>query len=318
MTDPNEVTCFQSARARASRFCREREWDKFHLPASITLALSGESGEICEIFQWKGTLEAQPGAAHFSEKEMINIGEEIADVFIYSTRLCEVCNIDMAQAARVAEAAFAGAGNFADAASCGQGPPPSFQVRRPQEADWEALGMGELSDIVAQTQSQTFRSQRHVSLCLQAAVGQICALFAARPESQSAPGLDCWSTSEVAQLAWHVGHICVLLACLARFSGHSLGDCVGSKFCKNAKKYPVDLARGSSAKYTAYEESVAQRQQQAYAGVKEVARAAHSKSDTSKPDGTSTGIPTHGYSAWLVVAAAGTGFALGYLSTAPR
>jgi dCTP diphosphatase len=304
----------------------------------------GECGEVCEIFQWKGTLEAQPGSGLelFNEKEMINIGEEIADVFIYSTRLCEVCDIDMAHAAR------------SRLAACGSGvlgvlptkfekgdPPKGFQARRPQEGEWEKLGMGQLGELAAQmqmrmeTQTQTqakgaFRSARHVSLCLQAAVGRVCALFATYPESESAPGLASWSSGDVGQLAWQLGHICVLLSCLAQFSGHDLGDCVGNKFGKNEKKYPVDLARGSSAKYTAYAESVAQRQQlaslkmkmkeAASTGSDETGKPKIGKTETGKPGkpDAPTGMSMHGYIVGLlVVAVAGAaGFALG--QKAPR
>ena len=53
---------------------------------------------VCEIFQWKVSLEniVTNWIDYFSEKEKVNIGEEIADVFIYSTRLSDICNIDLA------------------------------------------------------------------------------------------------------------------------------------------------------------------------------------------------------------------------------
>ena len=41
----------------------EREWDQFHTPRNLALALTGEVGELCEIFQWKGEVEpGLPGA----------------------------------------------------------------------------------------------------------------------------------------------------------------------------------------------------------------------------------------------------------------
>jgi hypothetical protein len=56
------------------------------------LALNGEVGELQEIFQWKGdfkgafnTNEVEKLKEMFTEKEFINIGEEISDVFIYTT-----------------------------------------------------------------------------------------------------------------------------------------------------------------------------------------------------------------------------------------
>lgn len=49
--------------------------DQFHTPVNLALALSGECGEVCEIFQWKGPVESI-NDTRFSEKELVNIGEE--------------------------------------------------------------------------------------------------------------------------------------------------------------------------------------------------------------------------------------------------
>ena len=54
---------------------------------------------MSEIFQWKGQLP-QGLDASFSQGDKIHVGEEIADVFIYSTRLCDICNIDMSGAVK--------------------------------------------------------------------------------------------------------------------------------------------------------------------------------------------------------------------------
>ncbi len=36
------------------RFAAERDWDQFHSPRNLLLAMSGEVGELCELFQWRG------------------------------------------------------------------------------------------------------------------------------------------------------------------------------------------------------------------------------------------------------------------------
>ena len=41
MKESEHITCFQLLRERAAGFCAERDWGKFHLPASIALALAG-------------------------------------------------------------------------------------------------------------------------------------------------------------------------------------------------------------------------------------------------------------------------------------
>ena len=49
---------------------------------------------MSEIFQWKGSLPNGLDQT-FSPADKIHVGEEIADVFIYSTRLCDICNINL-------------------------------------------------------------------------------------------------------------------------------------------------------------------------------------------------------------------------------
>ena len=52
---------------------------------------------MSEIFQWKGSLPNGLDQT-FSPADKIHVGEEIADVFIYSTRLCDICNINLSGA----------------------------------------------------------------------------------------------------------------------------------------------------------------------------------------------------------------------------
>lgn len=61
------------------------------LTSRLSCAIIGECGEVCEIFQWKGGLDDGVSAATFSADEIDHIGEELADVLIYSTRLCSIC-----------------------------------------------------------------------------------------------------------------------------------------------------------------------------------------------------------------------------------
>lgn len=54
-------------------FATEREWQKFHTPRNILLALVGEVGEVAEILQWKG--EVAVGAPELSEAEREHLGQ---------------------------------------------------------------------------------------------------------------------------------------------------------------------------------------------------------------------------------------------------
>ena len=59
------------------------------------MALVGEVGELAECFQWKG--EVARGLPEFSEPEKIHVGEELADVLIYTVRLADVCGISLSE-----------------------------------------------------------------------------------------------------------------------------------------------------------------------------------------------------------------------------
>nr|GMD63138.1 dCTP pyrophosphatase 1-like [Ipomoea batatas] len=78
-------------------FARERDWDQFHSPRNLLLALVGEVGELSEIFQWKG--EVPRGLPGWEEEEKLHLGEELSDVLLYLVRLSHICSIDLGKAA---------------------------------------------------------------------------------------------------------------------------------------------------------------------------------------------------------------------------
>ncbi|KAJ8530794.1 hypothetical protein K7X08_023675 [Anisodus acutangulus] len=78
-------------------FFEERDWDQFHTPRNLLLALVGEVGELSEIFQWKG--EVPRGLPDWEEKEKQHLGEELSDVLLYLVRLSDICGIDLGKAA---------------------------------------------------------------------------------------------------------------------------------------------------------------------------------------------------------------------------
>lgn len=81
-------------RDRLRAFASERDWDQFHSPKNLAMAVAGETGELVEKLQW------------ISEKESYNpsdelrreIGDELADVLIYLVRMADKCNIDLGAA----------------------------------------------------------------------------------------------------------------------------------------------------------------------------------------------------------------------------
>ncbi len=87
---------FESIKAKLQNFAAERNWDQFHSPKNLSMALAAEAAELLEIFQWL-TDEQSKEIIH-NEKEMAQIREEIADVMIYLIRLADKLNINIEKA----------------------------------------------------------------------------------------------------------------------------------------------------------------------------------------------------------------------------
>ena len=77
------------------KFSEERDWDQFHSPKNLSMALIVEASELVEHFQW---LTEQQSMDLPVEKHQA-IGEEIADIFIYLIRISDKLDIDLIQAA---------------------------------------------------------------------------------------------------------------------------------------------------------------------------------------------------------------------------
>lgn len=78
-------------------FADERDWHRFHTPRSLILALTGEVGELAEIFQWLGDEDA---AAIMQTDKAEHVKQEIADVLLYLMRLAMVLGVDLDAAVR--------------------------------------------------------------------------------------------------------------------------------------------------------------------------------------------------------------------------
>jgi NTP pyrophosphatase (non-canonical NTP hydrolase) len=78
---------------KLARFADERDWDQFHTPKNLSMALAKEAAELLEIFQWLS--EEQSAALKSRKDEQQRAAEEIADVFIYLVRLADKLDIDI-------------------------------------------------------------------------------------------------------------------------------------------------------------------------------------------------------------------------------
>jgi len=85
-------------RDRMRAFTEERNWNQFHDPKSLLLALVGEVGELAELVQWLPAAEVEQLAR--DEPLRTRLGEELSDVLLYLVRLADVLDCDLAAAAR--------------------------------------------------------------------------------------------------------------------------------------------------------------------------------------------------------------------------
>ena len=81
--------------ARLLAFARERDWEQFHSPKNLAMALAGECGELLEHFQWL----TQAQSAELAPDKRQAVAHEVADILIYLIRLCERLDIDPIAAA---------------------------------------------------------------------------------------------------------------------------------------------------------------------------------------------------------------------------
>jgi dCTP diphosphatase len=85
-------------RENMRRFVEERNWQSFHAPKNICMALAVEVAELMEHFQWL-TIEESRAIANQPEK-LAAVAEEIADVFGYTLALANELGIDIATTVR--------------------------------------------------------------------------------------------------------------------------------------------------------------------------------------------------------------------------
>ena len=89
-------TELEGLREQMRQFARERDWDQFHSPKNLAMALSVEAAELLENFQW--LTEEQSGKLDAKTQESVR--REIADVLLYLIRLGDRLGIDPVAAAQ--------------------------------------------------------------------------------------------------------------------------------------------------------------------------------------------------------------------------
>ena len=85
----------ETLRAHLRQFVAERDWDQFHNPKNLVMALSVEAGELVEHFQWLTPEQS----ANLPPDTRAEVELEVADVLLFLLRLCDKLDIDPVQAA---------------------------------------------------------------------------------------------------------------------------------------------------------------------------------------------------------------------------
>lgn len=77
------------------QFSVKRDWNQFHSPKNLSMALAVEVAELLEEFQWL----TEDQSVNISSEKLEKVKDEIGDVFIYLLRLSSKLNIDLISAA---------------------------------------------------------------------------------------------------------------------------------------------------------------------------------------------------------------------------
>lgn len=89
MNDLDEI------KEKLRQFAQARDWNQFHSPKNLSMALAGEAGELLELFQWL----TEEQSKNLTREQHKAVEEEVADVFLYLLRLADRLGVDLLEAA---------------------------------------------------------------------------------------------------------------------------------------------------------------------------------------------------------------------------
>jgi NTP pyrophosphatase (non-canonical NTP hydrolase) len=88
---------FDELTERLRGFAAARDWEQFHTPKNLAMALSGEAGELISLFQW---LTPEQSMRVMDDAELApKVTDELADVLLYLLQLADVLKVDLPEAA---------------------------------------------------------------------------------------------------------------------------------------------------------------------------------------------------------------------------
>jgi NTP pyrophosphatase (non-canonical NTP hydrolase) len=101
----DSTTTLAELKARVLAFVRERDWEQFHSPKNLSMALAAETGELMEHFLW--ATNEQSAAIAREPAKRAKIADELADVVIYAIEFANMTQLDIAAAIEAKMAANA-------------------------------------------------------------------------------------------------------------------------------------------------------------------------------------------------------------------
>ncbi len=85
-------TYLQDLQSRLRQFAIDRDWEQFHAPKNLAMALAVEAGELMEHYQWLSEEQSE----NLDQQQLQTVGFEVADVFLFTVRLADRMGIDLA------------------------------------------------------------------------------------------------------------------------------------------------------------------------------------------------------------------------------
>ena len=92
----DDTTTLAELKSRVQTFARERDWEQFHSPKNLSMALAAETAELMEHFLWTESTLSHARAQEPARRREIE--EELADVVIYALEFANITGIDVAAA----------------------------------------------------------------------------------------------------------------------------------------------------------------------------------------------------------------------------
>jgi len=95
MGSKSTVDSLEHLRRRLAEFAAARDWDQFHAPKNLAMALIAEAAELVEHFQWLTETES----SNLSQQQLVEVRLELADILIFLVRIADKLEVDLIQAA---------------------------------------------------------------------------------------------------------------------------------------------------------------------------------------------------------------------------